>query len=388
MRPLAIMLALPAAAIAAPTPSGLEAALEGATVGAIVDLGFSSTASIPALNAAPNRLATTGGTLLYSDDPETALQDGILYRDTMPAGLHRIYLYHVNGTASPRRFSIVLENQGAEAANVTPTKRSMPAASGNYLQVGREGSRLHYENATLPPALVVPAGGRALLDAQLDGMSASTNQLVATMHDYTTDRPLRVSVVMVPAGADTLATYPSMIFSPNDGNAREGTFAGTTRSEPSAAYAVSTSGGMRKLRIGDPNAGQTDPPLAGTDAETGLAALLKGNYGVTYDIDLSVANDTSERLGILLNPRGGNYGGYVRTTLNGATTATMVPTGSLVVPPTTQGGVCALLDLPHGTSTLKLEFIPAGASSLPIEFLLVPYGTSSPMPGASSWSIE
>lgn len=372
---ITLALAAPAAGQFA-TPAAWEQQLLQAQVGGVIDLGTFSLGAIGTLNALSNRLQDAGGTLLYSDDPETAEQTGILYQDTVPAGETRVYLYHVNGTATQKRFSIVLENPGATTATVTPTRRSFPTPSGNYLQVGREGVRLFYESSTVPPPLSIPAGGTAILDPTLDATRVNFNALVGTIHDFTSNVPLRVSSVMVDGGADTLAVFPTLPFSPNDGLNRQGSFAAFTRRN-AVAYPFDTAGGVKTLRIGDSNVDQSDPPLVGIDAETGEPTTLRGNYGVTYEIDVAVSNNAGRRLALVLNPRGGVYGGYVRVRLgDGPWEGTLVPAASLVVPVTSGGGVCALIDPPAGgTTNLRVELIPAGASSLAINLHLVPFGS-------------
>lgn len=392
MRPL-LFPALWFAALAAtgaaafPTPPALDAALRAAAPGQVIELPFSSTGTIRLLNPATNRLTVSGGTLLYSDDPETTATTGVLYRDTLPAGMQRVYLYHVNDRTTATRFSIIVENVGAATALVTPTRFSFPAPTTNYLHAGREGVRLFYENTVLPPALTLAPGERGLLAPALDATAVSRNQLAAAIIEVESSQPLRVATVMVDTGVNTLTAYPNLEVAPNDGLNRQGTFPGFHRASPTAPYVWTTSEGIVRLRVADFGFGASDPPAAGTDAERGgVATELRGNYGVTYDVTVAATNPTGQRAAVLVNPRGGNYGGYFRTTLQGeAPRAQMVPSASLVVPPTTSAGVIALLDLPRGTRTVRLEFIPAGASSLPIEILFVPFGDPAPLP--SAWVI-
>lgn len=379
MRGLAICLVLEALwaggvlAQTIPAPAGLEAKLQAAAPGDVLDLGVTSI-SAPYLNAGSGELLTSGGHLLYSDDPETALATGILYRDSLPAGAHRVYLYHVNGMASSRKFSIVLENEGGAPASIAVTRKSLAGPSYNYVQAGKSGVQMFYENTSLPAPFSIPAGGRALLDAAIETQVAFTNQLVAAIYEYTTDQPLRVSTVMLTTATDTLAAYSSLGFAANDGFERQGTFFGFTR-EDAAPYNYSTALGVRKIRVASPRTNETDPPLTGTDAERDNAAtILRGNYGVTYEIDLSVSTPNGRMLAVLLNPRGGGYGGYFRTTFGeGAPLGQMVPAAQAVIPWVDMAGVGVIVSPRAQAQNLRLEFIPAGASSLPIEILLVPF---------------
>ena len=370
------------------TPPALDTALRGASVGEVIDWPNPSVFQVPALNAAPNRLEPGGGTLLYSDDPEKSPGAGILYQETVYEGMGRVYLYHTNDTQTPSRFSIVLENTGDEAITITPGRRALSLVSADYIRVGRTAVQEFYEME--PPfaeSFSIPAGERALLDSELDSMTAGNTELLGTIHDFTTTGPVRVSTVMVNGGGDTLAEFPAMEFLEDDGFLREGTFPETTRTAPGDSYAYDMSSGVARLRIGDNNAQGADPPSEGLDAQSGDPGELRGNYGITYEIDVEVVNPGGRKLAVLLNPRGGDYGGYIRTTYDGQETSTLVPSDSPVIPPTTEAGVCALLEPNHANGTLTLELIPAGASSLAIDLLLVPYGEETPPP-KESWSVN
>jgi hypothetical protein len=373
---VAFLLLVPCAIMAQGTPSAtLVTALQSARPGAVVPMGTTIGVIGPYNSAAQPVAATGGGTLLYSDDPETAGAAGILYRDTaVPAGVVRVYLYHVNGLQAQHRFSIVLVNNGAGAVLVTPRRKALPPPTGNYLDVGREATRQFYENAQLPPAVTVPAGGRALLDESLDQLRVNRNALANGFYEFSTSGPLEIATVMVAVGTDTLAAYPTMAFSPNDGFDRDGTFSPLTRRNQTV-YQYSTTNRMRRVRIGESlTLPQGDPPASGTSAETGQPRRLLGNYGIDYVIDIDVTNPTGEHLAVLLNPRGGTYSGYTRVFWAGELTATKVPAPpTLVIQPTAESGVCAVLPPLAGTVRLTIETTPAGASSLPFDLVLVPF---------------
>ena len=369
------------------TPPALNTALQTATVGSIVDLGFSSVSNTHLLNNFATRIPDAGDGLFYSDCPETVPSIGKLYEDTLPAGNNRIYLYHVNGLGAGNnlRISAALTNNGTTAATATITRKSFPAPSGNYSGIGREGVRQYYENAPLSIVRQISPGGSVLLDAALDSQVITNNQLVNVTYDVTFSAPLLVTSVAVPVGTDTLAALPAMVQSPNDAFLRQGTFSHNAR-ENANPYTYKTSDGIKRLRFADAaSVSASDPPLSGTDAESGTATTLRGNFAVTYKVSVSLRSDDNRRLAMLLNPRGGVYGGYFRTTFpegSGTTVGGLVPSGTTSVPDSSHGGVVSLMTLTTASETLLLEFIPAGAMNLPFEILLVPY-TVPPTPTAS-----
>lgn len=58
------------------------------------------------------------GTLLFSDSPEYAEQDGILYVDKV-SGDVRLYFYHVNQNKYPRKIVVMAYNPSPEAKDLT-----------------------------------------------------------------------------------------------------------------------------------------------------------------------------------------------------------------------------------------------------------------------------
>ncbi len=365
------------------TPATLEAALKGAAVGEVLDLGLPASLNTALiLNQGAAKLADAGGSLLYSDCPETARGYGILYRDTLPAGENRIYLYHVNGVipSVATRFSTVLTNDTQESTTVTITRKSFPTPTGDYLGAGRTGVRLYYENTTLPPPITLEPGASALLDPALDSRMVGTDQLVNATYDYTSTQPLRVTTLMVPSGADTVGNLPNWTMAENDEFLRQGTFPRNSR-ETTTPIPYKTSDGIKRLRFADGGPLNIDTAITGTDAETSAATTLRGNYAVTYNVRLDVRADDTRRLALLLNPRAGAYGGYFRTTFPAATgtpQGNLVPSPLATVSVNTKGAVIGLLTPGTGAQTLLIEFIPAGATSLPFEILLVPFSDPKP----------
>lgn len=326
------------------------------------------------LNSSPRTLQNTGGTLVYSDDPETVNSAGILYQTSVPAEDVRTYLYHVNGFApGGAKCTVVLENQGATSANINFTRKVQPTASGNYILVGKTATEQFYTNTAVPSPLSLPPATPQLMDSALDSTSIASGALLHTIHDFTTDQPLTVTVLMLSSGTNTLSTFASQPFSPNDGLNRQGTFPTYTR-ENITPIDYNVSQNIRWVRVADGPTFNVDPFVVGTDAEANVSRSLKGNFGVNYKIRLNLTGDGSRNVALLLNPRAGGYAGYVRVSTPGLPggTGRMVPASS-TVSSSSEAVPVARFNLLASARTAVIELMPAGASSLPIEFALVPY---------------
>ena len=364
------------------TPAALDTALQSAVPGSVVSLEGAS--PYTTYNQTPNNLTLGAGNLIYSDDPETVSGYGILYGDVVSAGATRLYMYHVNGNAASAKVTAVVENIGASTANVTFTRKSLPTPSGNYLLAGKQGVQLFYENTNLPAPLVIAPGARAVLDPALDSLSVAKNQLVNATYEVVSDQSLRFTTLLLPSAANTLGVFAAQTVLPGDGFNRQGTFLLFSK-ENVAPYVWTSANGMRLFKIGNPNVAY-DPNIWGTDAERSVAAELRGSYAVTYKIRVNVSSSNGKRLALLLNPRGGSYAGYIRTSLpdGGPSTGQFLPSPTLNMSDSANAIVCAKMPLSATPQTLLIELIPAGASNLPFELILTPYSAPAQV---SEWSL-
>lgn len=371
------------------TPTALSTALGTAAAGAVVELGFGSGVFGDGtfLNRAPRMMDWVPGTLVYSDDPESVLQPGVLYRTPLPVGLSRTYIYHTNESADNNmKITGVLENAGTQTALVIFRRRALPTPSGNYIAVGVEGVRQYYENTAIHAPLAIPPGGAALLDTVMDGTTVLRDRLMHGIHEFTSDQPLTFTAVMLPSTADTLASLPGLPFSPDDGHKREGTFPHLGR-ENTVPYEHDTASGIGRIRVADWGT-DIDPFVEGVDAEDGLPARLRGNYGVTYTIRVALRSTDGRRVAVLFAPpdNSPHYGGYLRWEFpdtGGAGTGQAVPQSGALVPG--RGGVACKLSPGASGQVLRMETIPAGSMYLPFDILLVPYGEV--LSGVEEWGL-
>jgi hypothetical protein len=299
---------------------------------------------VPVLVCAPDAAAT----LLFSDDPESPASDGVLYADTFGPGHARIYVYHVNADTKSRKFPIVVLNQGTSDAHLTITMEGLTNPNTNYIQVGKIVAAT-WMSSNAARIVDVPVGTRVLLDAALDGLHANTNELVHAIVDLDTDAPVKISVVSVLATEDAAAITASLSLLPDDGLHDRGTFAGAD------VWFAGRAGGegpsARHLRIGD---GTTEPELPGTDATTGAAATLHGNYGVAYRFLIAARGS----IGLAASARGGAWAGALDTA------ATITPLPSAV------GGLSTTTDAVWlANDTADFMLMSGGGSSLPLDVI-------------------
>ncbi len=356
-------------------PAALDAELQSVQPGGIVNLYGAYGSGY--LNQSPNQQSFVPGTVVYSDDPETARGHGVLYRTTVPAGPTRVYLYHVNGTASAAKVTAVLENTSTAPATITYLRKSLPAPSGNYISVGKNAVKQFYENTALPADFVIPVGGATLLDPAMDSLRVSGNQLLSGKYDFESDQPLRVTTLMLPTGTNTLTAHATAPILAGDGFNRQTTTQSWAK-ENVTPYSYITGGGIRRFRVGD-GVSFYDTYAPGFDQERQVAKELYGNFGIAYKFRVSVASTDGRRLAILLNPRGGSHAGYVRTTFpeSGNPVGQLVPDPQLNLDDTTKAIVCARITPTATPQTLVIEYMPPGASNLPVNLMLVPFTNPS-----------
>ncbi|HEY3808277.1 MAG TPA: hypothetical protein VGL61_37110 [Kofleriaceae bacterium] len=297
---------------------------------------------MPAVVCAPAGAAT----MLFSDDPESPATDGVLYADTFGPGHARIYVYHVNAGTDPRKFPIVVLDQGSADAHVTITREGLGGPSTDYVDVGKSVAAA-WLASSLSTEVTVPAGTRVLLDAALDGEHAATNQLVHAIVDVEADAPVKISVVSVLATEDAASLTASLPLLANDGLHDRGTFAGADMLIDGSAGGEGPS--ARHVRLGD---NSTEPDLTGTDATTGAPATLHGNYGVAYAFAVTAGSATA----FAASARGGAWAGALDAT-------TVVPL------PAASGGLATTTDAVWLGSAATFTIVSGGGSSLPVDVL-------------------
>ncbi|HEX4449431.1 MAG TPA: hypothetical protein VH143_01120 [Kofleriaceae bacterium] len=315
-----------------------------AQTGDVISLDGLDEGALPCLSAvvcAPAGAAT----MVFSDSPESPSSDGVLYADTFGPGRARLYVYHVDADTNPRKFPIVALNPGAADAHVTIMREGLAAPSTDYIDVGKAVAAA-WSASNESTIVTVPAGTRVVLDAALDAEHATTNQLVHAIVDVEADAPIKFSIVSVLASEDAAAVTASLPLLPKDADHDRGTFSNADLML--AATSTDTAASARHIRLGD---GTTEPELTGTDATTGLAATLHGNYGVAYHVNATA----SGAIAFAASARGGAWAG--------AYNAVAIPAAS--------GGLSTTTDAIWLGGATTFTVVSGGGSSLPVDLLSI-----------------
>ena len=312
-------------------------------------------------------VSSYGGKLLLSDSPEMVTNDGIMYQDVVN-GDNRLFFHHVNATSQPKKIVVLLENAGEKPAHVTVYRYGLGGPSEDFLEVGKK-VQFDYIEGKDAYLLEVPGKDSTSLIPSLDHNIVAPNMLVNGMYDFTTDQPITVKFMMMPVDADvqTFAAHAA-ILPPDVGQYRlRGTFEGKDRLViPDNVYDATKDGAVA-VTLAD---NVLDTYVTGIDATDGTATTNYGNYGVVYKI--YVPSTSRGQMSYYLNPRGGEYAGWLGTKYRHqeiATIATPADQMSFGSKPVSES---AYLGTYEGAKSLWMTFSPPGASNLPIKLIIKP----------------
>ena len=331
----------------------------------------------------PVEAVDVGGTLLFSDSPETVASPGILYADTVK-GDARVLFYHVNASSETCNVAVMLENRSDQYAIVHITRGGMSQPSNDYLEVGRD-TQIEYFDTKLNEVLYIGAGETRLLQAKMETTPLQPGQLIYGVYDFSSSVPVKVSVVMYPAADNPYEFIQTAPVLPKDAQRLRGTFTGMDRIIRSTRPYNPDLDGIVYIPIGDDH---IDAYRRGIDATDGSSVVNYGNYGVLYRIEIPTVGRHGSQY--FLSPLGGKYAGAMRVELGNAGNSKLLLTPSrqsffgdnstILGTPAGQNGMAfltpgtELADL--GTygrdAALSFEYSPPGASNLPVRFILAP----------------
>jgi len=342
-----------------PAPSSvLQNALADSNRGELFDVGneIDDAACLPVRSC----VSDAAPTLIFSDEPEYVDADGVLYAEMAQPGRYRLYIYHVNDGASPRRFTAVALNQEAMTTSLTVEKTALTAPSSSFLNVGRTVAAAYY-GATGKPAQAIAPSQRVVIDSDLDALVADPGELIHAIIELQISGPLKISIVSVPENADAAVVTAALSLLPDTGLHVRGTFPLADR-----LLLSRHASGLGRLRLGDNLA--FDPDLVGTSFVDGTTVTLPGNFGVTYDVRII---EPTVELAVLLNPRAGAWAGAMFGS------AGLDANGGLVALPN-QGLVAdasdEVISLGRYTTNISIgmKLLTAGGSSLPVHIVAMP----------------
>ena len=338
----------------------------------------------------PPTLVSQTDTLLLSDSPEyVGPVGGTLSAGTIN-GNGRIYFYHVNEMDQPHKIAIVLENQTAYPNTVHVMRQLKSVATPDYFAAGRDLSRKDLEqplnespNARPLYSLSIPPQGRKLIFSDLENTPIYQDTLFTGIVDIKTEAPVFARVMMLPMGMDAVDASHWAKNLPIDEIQLRGTYTGSKRSMEVTTPFDTTLGGAF-VEIGND---REDMFINGVDEMQNKAFVRdRGNYGVSYTLKIPTKGNEPFRL--YFNPLGGPYSGSftVKALHQQGARRGQTDTRTYHI-----GGADGISALGDGTildsrlmgnynagDLLTLNFMPAGASNLPIRFLLIPESLANP----------
>ena len=338
----------------------------------------------------PPSLVSQTDTLLLSDSPEyVGPVGGTLSAGTIN-GNGRIYFYHVNEMDQPHKIAIVLENQSAYPNTVHVMRQLKSVATPDYFAAGRDLSRKDLEhpldespNARPLYSLSIPPQGRQLIFSDLENTPVYQDALFTGIVDIKTEAPIFARVMMLPVGMDVIDASHWAKNLPIDEIQLRGTYTGSKRNMEVTTPFDTTLGGAF-VEIGND---REDMFINGVDEMQNKAFVRdRGNYGVSYTLKIPTKGNEPFRL--YFNPLGGPYSGSftVKALHQQGARRGQTDTRTYHI-----GGADGISALGDGTildsrimgnynagDLLTLNFMPAGASNLPIRFLLIPESLANP----------
>lgn len=338
----------------------------------------------------PPSLVSQTDTLLLSDSPEyVGPVGGTLSAGTIN-GNGRIYFYHVNEMDQPHKIAIVLENQSAYPNTVHVMRQLKSVATPDYFAAGRDLSRKDLEhpldespNARPLYSLSIPPQGRQLIFSDLENTPVYQDALFTGIVDIKTEAPIFARVMMLPVGMDAVDASHWAKNLPIDEIQLRGTYTGSKRNMEVTTPFDTTLGGAF-VEIGND---REDMFINGIDEMQNKAFVRdRGNYGVSYTLKIPTKGNEPFRL--YFNPLGGPYSGSftVKALHQQGVRRGQTDTRTYHI-----GGADGISALGDGTildsrimgnynagDLLTLNFMPAGASNLPIRFLLIPESLANP----------
>ena len=338
----------------------------------------------------PPSLVSQTDTLLLSDSPEyVGPVGGTLSAGTIN-GNGRIYFYHVNEMDQPHKIAIVLENQSAYPNTVHVMRQLKSVATPDYFAAGRDLSRKDLEhpldespNARPLYSLSIPPQGRQLIFSDLENTPVYRDALFTGIVDIKTEAPIFARVMMLPVGMDAVDASHWAKNLPIDEIQLRGTYTGSKRNMEVTTPFDTTLGGAF-VEIGND---REDMFINGIDEMQNKAFVRdRGNYGVSYTLKIPTKGNEPFRL--YFNPLGGPYSGSftVKALHQQGVRRGQTDTRTYHI-----GGADGISALGDGTildsrimgnynagDLLTLNFMPAGASNLPIRFLLIPESLANP----------
>lgn len=292
----------------------------------------------------------TGAAIDYSDTISGAVRFNIHKQNIAEQPLE-LHLVATNDSDQP---TTVATNRFVYAGPVTHVSTAGKTAAGRFLEKLLEP--IQPETVTLQPGESVEL---------MKNVPAITSSKTLTIFgEYYSPTPVRYTLVVTEKNGDGIASLDTLSQSEHDGKHIRGTFAGGNRDIIVNKVLGENRG--EKLVLGD-KVQEYDKLLTGVDAVTGEQIINYGNGGVVYNLNLDIAPHTA----VLLNPRGGHYGGAL--IINDkviALTSTSILKG--------QDEAGFIYRSGNFQESINIKYIVAPGSNMPLHLMFVPIPSLNP----------
>lgn len=311
----------------------------------------------------PLHLVRGEGTLLYSDSPEYPTRYGVLAEGTAKKGKARVYYYHVNEMKKPARLVVYAKSDAPRKISVTRTLRGDPSRA--YVPTGRTLSFREAVAEKDPVRDISLSGGERVVIFEDNPRGVKPNDLVSGIVEIETETPVTIGTAILPMSIDILSEteLQKAKYIPVDEHELRGTYDRDLYWETDP---WDFEKGNAEIWIGE-----EESFCIGYDEIDKVARQNYGNYGITYHIRVKTKGKGTYRL--FINPQGGAYMGTFRIGQNEKLMRTFRTDGGRA--PRIFGHETTEDWMPLGIWTtgrdLLIRFIPAGATYLPLRFLLV-----------------
>lgn len=306
----------------------------------------------------PYQVETQTIPLILSNSPERLTgAEGIAYEDVLNG---RFYFNTHNMNGSDKDLSIYLIATNPNNSTATVETHSI-GVGGPTLYVSSSGKLAANRFLTSMneqkdrTSVNIPAGQSRIIFSELNAQTIKPGLTLTSHAEFFTNKDVRFTVVVLDPKKDPLVELPNLAHLQRDGLHMRATYL-----EGSRTFYVNEELGAtpQRIVIGDNN---QDRYVSGIDGVTGLSELNRGNFGVMYNMRLTVAPNTV----VALNARGGHYAGafLVNGTVMNTTEKSILQH---------QNEAAVLYRTGDRKETIYISFPIASGSNLPLSMLFLP----------------
>lgn len=315
-------------------------------------------------------------TLIFSDFPEYIDKPGISYQDTIYPhnnnGKFRVFDYHVNSSTKPLYFSIVLTNRNNHPVTVQLEKAAVAGPSMNYMAAGKTAVEA-WLNSSADKTIEIAPWQTVFL---AEPVCLKKDQLVNFIYDATVSDAVQVSTVTRSDQKASLKGLP-ILGKTTNGEKKSTILRGTFKT---ADYYHSYVLGLDEYGYNIVGVAGKTEYLRGYSAVDRKEVINYGNYGVLYHTNFKLIPFLQTPEAIIINSRGGGFGTAASISINGELVRPgfIGPTESTAIGiNTVKQGILVFKEHIKNSDNIELNWMPAGGTNLPVNFIVQPYKSQS-----------